>query len=348
MPTVASPDPVDVRLLTLIAEAGRAPVHAIAARLGMDVREVAARLAALGAAGLPMVVGVECDPNGIRTALAAAGVWGPQQPGAVPPPSAPTGQSAPHPHSGAHGAQAPYPQPPYPPATPQPGYPQPGPPQPGYPAQAQSGPYPGQQAPPQTGGFPAQGYAPAGPASGGQPQATPPNPQQTWGPAQSAEWARGDQPPGATASPSQQPGRATSGTVGSTLDAEGLGGERLGIQLLEVVDPADSLFSAAGYHLQDGERAVVVHTELTNRGTVAFAALPDLYLVLVTASGALVHKAPVSLSSRPPHRIGLPPGQTAGGHTVYVLPDSVQITEVRWSPKPDDEHRTVRWSDLDI
>ena len=61
---MVAPDPVDIRLLSLVAESGRAAVHDIAARVGMDPREVAARLTALSATGLPLIVGVECDPNG--------------------------------------------------------------------------------------------------------------------------------------------------------------------------------------------------------------------------------------------------------------------------------------------
>ena len=128
------------------------------------------------------------------------------------------------------------------------------------------------------------------------------------------------------------------------LHTEGLEGEKLAIQLVEVVDPADYLFTAAGYRLQEGERSVVVHTELTNRGAVAFQSLPDLYLVLVTPDGKTISKAPVSLSSRPPHRIGVPPGETAGGHTVYVVPEQTEITSVRWSPAP---RRGVAHPELD-
>src|SRR5206468_12304268 len=114
-------------------------------------------------------------------------------------------------------------------------------------------------------------------------------------------------------------------------------------KLIEVVDPADFLFTAAGYRLADGERSVVVHTELTNRGNTPFAALPDQFLVLLTEDGEAINKAPVSLSSRPPHRIGVGPGETAGGHTVYVLPDSTDITSVRWSPRPDDPAHSLTW-----
>ncbi|GLZ42143.1 hypothetical protein Acsp05_57670 [Actinokineospora sp. NBRC 105648] len=134
------------------------------------------------------------------------------------------------------------------------------------------------------------------------------------------------------------------GKVGATLETSGLEGERLAIQLVEVVDPADYLFTAAGYRLQPGERSIVVHTELTNRGSVPFATLPDLYLVLVTPDNQPISKAPVSLSSRPPHRIGVQPGETAGGHTVYVVPEDTVITKVSWSPRPDEESLTLTWT----
>ena len=52
----------------------------------------------------------------------------------------------------------------------------------------------------------------------------------------------------------------------------------------------------------------------------------------------------MSLSSRPPHRIGVPPGDTAGGHTVYVLPEDAQITAVRWSARPDEDKNSLTWT----
>lgn len=297
-------DPVDVRLLGVVAEMGRAAVHEVAARLGMDPREVASRLVALSASGLPLLVGVECDQNGIRAALARLNT-------AVP--------SGPYPVQG-------YPQPP--------GYPPPQvPPQPPGPHPMHGGP------PPPSGPFPVQTGPPSAPI---------PAPISTWGPPQTSSWARGDQPPPAPMDRTQPTTRGNgadvrTGKVGATLTTEGLEGERLAIQLVEVVDPADYLFTAAGYRLQEGERSVVVHTELTNRGTVPFQTLPDLYLVLVTPDGQAISKAPVSLSSRPPHRIGVAPGETAGGHTVYVVPENTVITSVRWTPRPDEESRAITW-----
>jgi len=290
---VATPDPVDFRLLSLIAEMGRAAVHEVAAKIGIDPRDAAARLVALSATGMPLIVGVECDQNGIRAALTAARALQGQPPQVV-------GYPAPQPF----------------PLAPQPQY----------------------APPPSTGGFPAQPSVPLSvqvsprqePAGGA-----------IWGPPQSAAWARGDQPP---APPSAGGVPASNHTVGERQLTTGLAGEQLSIQLVEVVDPADFLFTAAGYRLQEGERSVVVHTEVTNQGGIPFSALPDLYLVLVTADGEAVSKAPVSLSSRPPYRIGVQPGETAGGHTVYVLPESTVITAVRWSARPDDPRYSLSWT----
>lgn len=281
----------------MLAEMGRAAVHELAARLGMDPREAATRLITLSGSGLPLLVGVECDPNGIRKALANSVAWGsytgPAQAG---PGQAQAGRGTP---AG-----------PYPPApgtvrgTPSGSYRQ-GPP---------SAPFPAQQPPPPP---------------------TAQEPMNTWGPPQSSGWARGDHAP----TP-----KSRTGKIGSALETEGLEGARFTIQLVEVVDPADFLFTAAGYKLADGERAVVVHTELANIGTVTFNALPDMYLVLMTSTGETVGKAPVSLSSRPPHKIGVQPGETAGGHTVYVLPENTAVTSVRWSSRPETDLNTLVWT----
>jgi hypothetical protein len=326
-------DPVDARLLGVVAELGRAAVHEVAARLGMDPRDVAARLVALSATGIPVLVGVECDPNGVRAALARM---------TMPAPGTPTGAYAmqagygPPPPSGpvpAYGAPVPYPQQGYP-SGPQP---------------VHGGPYPS------SGPFPAQTGPPSNPFPAPMQQQAPPPPNapmNTWGPPQTASWARGDRPAGTPPVIERtQPttrgangGDTRTGKVGATLQTQGLEGEQLSIQLIEVVDPADYLFTAAGYRLQEGERSVVVHTELTNRGTVPFQTLPDLYLVLVTPDGQTISKAPVSLSSRPPHRIGVAPGETAGGHTVYVVPEATEVSSVRWSPRPDETSRTLTWT----
>jgi hypothetical protein len=338
-------DPVDARLLGVVAEMGRAAVHEVAARLGMDPREVASRLVALSATGLPLLVGVECDPGRLRQAAAAAMAaasppYGMQQqpygvqgtPTGPYPPSGPVPVPMNQPMPNQYVQQQPGPSGPHPAPTAQPMMPRTGPP---------SSPFPAQTGPPsQPFPSPQQQQQP--------PQPLPPveAPISMWGPPQTSTWARGDAPPQEVTQPtvrSEMPD-VRQGKVGSALQTEGLEGERLSITLVEVVDPADYLFTAAGYRLQEGERSVVVHTELTNRGTVAFQSLPDLYLVLVTPEGKTISKAPVSLSSRPPHRIGVPPGETQGGHTVYVVPENTEVTSVQWSPRPDEESRTLTWT----
>ncbi|MFD9699612.1 AsnC family protein [Lentzea sp. NPDC059081] len=277
---MVAPDPVDARLLAVLAESGRAAVHELAQRLGMDPREAAMRLITLSGSGLPVLVGVECDPNGVRRALANAAAYGNYF----------------------------------------------GPPQSGPYAVHQSGPHQVQQQ-----------YGPQGPVSQpfpAQPQAQPQ--QATWGPPQSAGWVRADQP--------QPKPVSRTGKIGSSLEADSLEGAHLQIQLVEVVDPADFLFTAAGYKLADGERAVVVHTEVTNASQVSYTSLPDMYLVLVTKTGETVTKAPVSLSSRPAHKLGVQPGETAGGHTVFVLPDETQVIQVRWSVRPEVDLNTLVWT----
>ncbi|KAA9151206.1 AsnC family protein [Amycolatopsis acidicola] len=325
---MAVTDPVDARLLAALAELGKVAVHELAAKVGMDPREVAYRLVALSGSGLPLLVGVESDPNGLRAAL--AGAWNrpatpPPAPGQPMPPR-PAGPPVPPPvqnvPSGAYQVQ--------------------NVPSGAYQVQnVPSGRYsvPGASQPVQ--GMPSGRYAPPPPAR----PATPPRPpapvdpvMSTWGPPQTASWARGDQRPAVAPAPQR------TGRVGETLSTQGLEGEQLAIQLLEVQDPADFLFGAAGYRLEEGERSIVVHTEVTNRGAIPFASLPDNFLELVTADGKAITKAPVSLSSRPPHKIGVQPGETAGGHTVYVLPEQTRVTSLRWSPRPEPDERSLTWT----
>ncbi|MEV6825857.1 AsnC family protein [Amycolatopsis sp. NPDC051102] len=330
---MAVTDPVDTRLLAALADLGKAAVHELAAKVGMDPREVAYRLVALSGSGLPLLVGVESDPNGLRAAIAGAPPSWANRPPYPPPPSQPVPQqpAPPMPPPVQGSSSGPY--------TVQ------GAPSGPYTVQgAPSGPYTVQGTP--SGPHQVQG-TPSGRYPGPPPQQRPPRPVtppvpldpavSTWGIPQTASWARGDQPPAA-------PAGGKRGRLGEVMETQGLEGEQLTVQLLEVQDPADYLFSAAGYRLEEGERAVVVHTEITNRGAIPFASLPDNYLELLAADGQAIGKAPVSLTSRPPHKIGVKPGETLGGHTVYVLPDATRVVSVRWSPRPEPDERTITWS----
>lgn len=329
-------------------------MHEVAAKIGLDPREVAARLVALSASGLPLLVGVECDQQALRAALASTGTWTSRPAPGQPSPG--HGQPVQGQPSGGHLV-------PGPPS----GYqPTQGPPSGGYPARP-SGRYP-MQVPP-SGVYPALAH-PSGrypmaapvavpaPHSGAVPAQAAPNrlpaapsdedtvdPISTWGPPQTASWARGDEPTKHTTRKRTRPAVATpqQGVVGDMLRGEGRSGEQVDIHLTELVDPADYLFAAAGYRLSPGERAIVVHTELTNASAMPYQTVPDLHLVLVTADGRTIAKSPVSLSSRPPHRTGAAPGKTVGGHTVFVLPKQTGVVAVRWSARPDAEGNALTW-----
>ncbi|MEU4249910.1 AsnC family protein [Amycolatopsis sp. NPDC026612] len=342
---MAVTDPVDARLLAALADLGKAAVHELAAKVGMDPREVAYRLVALSGSGLPLLVGVESDPNGLRAAIAGTPPsWANRPPQQFPPPSQPV-PSQPVPSQPVPSQPVPQqPVPPMPPpvqGTPSGPYTVQGAPSGPYTVQgALSGPYTVQGTP--SGRYP--GPPPRHPQPPRPPQQFPPpvplDPAvSTWGVPQTASWARGDEP----ARPSA-PATGKKGRLGEVMETQGLEGERLSVQLLEVQDPADYLFGAAGYRLEDGERSVVVHTEITNRGPIPFASLPDNYLELLAADGTAIGKAPVSLTSRPPHKIGVAPGETLGGHTVYVLPDTTRVVSVRWSPRPEPDERTLTWA----
>ncbi len=148
----------------------------------------------------------------------------------------------------------------------------------------------------------------------------------TWGPPQTASWARGDTP---AATP--PPGYPSTGPLGARLHGRGPAGQPVAVTLLELVDPADFLYSAAGYRLPPGARAVVVHAELANHGNVPLAAQADAFLVLVASDGTAFGKAPTVLASRPPHPVAAMPGSLADGHTVYLVPEHAVINAVRWS-----------------
>ncbi|WP_329044795.1 AsnC family protein [Amycolatopsis sp. NBC_01488] len=322
---MAVTDPVDTRLLAALADLGKAAVHELAAKVGMDPREVAYRLVALSGSGLPLLVGVESDPQGLRAAIAGSPPSWANRPPQQFPPSQPVPQQPPMPPSGPQGV----PSGPY--------NVQGVPSGPHHVPSAPSGPHAVQGTP--SGRYP--GPPPRPPQQRPPQQFAPPVPLDpavsTWGLPQTASWARGDEP-------ARPAGTGRRGRIGEVLETQGLEGEQLSVQLLEVQDPADYLFGAAGYRLEAGERAVVVHTEITNRGPIPFASLPDNYLELLAADGTAIGKAPVSLTSRPPHKIGVQPGETLGGHTVYVLPDATRVVSVRWSPRPEPDERTLTWS----
>ena len=128
-----------------------------------------------------------------------------------------------------------------------------------------------------------------------------------------------------------------------TQSTTGLSGERLTVALREVIDPADERVLAVGYQLDEGERAVLVCTGISNAGPAEYPAWPDLYLTLRTRGGERIEKAPLSVPGYPGHRVGIEPGQESVGWTVFLLPNYQDVTAVVWAVRPDLEQQTLSW-----
>ena len=124
----------------------------------------------------------------------------------------------------------------------------------------------------------------------------------------------------------------------------GLSDEQLWVTLLQFLDPADTILTTAGYRLDDGERAILVRTAMANHGPAPHDSLPDQYLVLKTADGAVLPKTPMGVASHPSFRVGVPAGGQADGWTVFLIPTDTVVAEVGWSVRPDLLDRTLRWT----
>lgn len=123
----------------------------------------------------------------------------------------------------------------------------------------------------------------------------------------------------------------------------GLSGEQLWVTLLEVIDPGDQVLTQAGYRLEPGERALLVRTAMANHGPAPHDSLPDHYLVLQAANGAILPKAPMGVGSHPAYRVGVSAGGQADGWTVFLVPADTVVTTVIWSVRPDLVDRTLTW-----
>ncbi|WP_029137057.1 hypothetical protein [Nakamurella lactea] len=213
----------------------------------------------------------------------------------------------------------------------------------------------------QTAARPGPVVSPAGPAS---PDAamTPMSPESMWGVPGTAAWASREADPASTtqqgwstevtattlaeraAGPAQVPPMTHTPPVGTAQRAVGLSGERLVVTVTEVVDPGDDILSAAGFRLDDTERAVLVRTTVANDGPAPHDCMPDLYLFLVAADGRALPKAPVAIGGHPAHRVGVAGGDSADGWTIFLIDSDVAVVGVRWCVRPDLADRTLTWS----
>jgi hypothetical protein len=123
----------------------------------------------------------------------------------------------------------------------------------------------------------------------------------------------------------------------------GLFGEHLNISLQQIIDPADTILTSVGYRIDQGERALLVQTTVSNQGPIDYESLPDLYLVLLSGTGNILQKAAMAVAGYPAHRVGVPAGAHTSGWTVFLVPADTEVAEVRWSVRPDLANRTVSW-----
>lgn len=150
--------------------------------------------------------------------------------------------------------------------------------------------------------------------------------------------AHADAGPSVVTSPDASP------RVGTALRSTGLSGEQVTVTAAQVIDPGNDVLTAAGYRLDPTERAVLVRTTLSNAGPADHDTMPDLYLFLVDAAGATLPKAPVTVAGHPAHRVGVAPGATADGWTIFLIETAATIAAVRWCVRPDLVDRTLTWS----
>lgn len=302
------PDAADLRLLAELARSsGSIGLPQAAWQTGMTQSEAAERMVAMAGAGLPLRLVVEGDP---------ALLWQIVQRGPVRP---------------AQPANPGYRI--VPPLTPMP-------------------------APPPSAAPVAPALSPAAPAS----------PASIWGIPGTASWtdrappdAAADTPvPPATtqaelsavaaesahaeAGPSSVAPFDDSPRVGTPLRTNGLSGERVTVTVTQLIDPGNDVLTAAGYRLDATERAVLVRTTLSNAGPADHDTMPDLYLFLVDAGGATLPKAPVSVAGHPAHRVGVAPGVTVDGWTIFLIDEATAVAAVRWCVRPDLVDRTLTWS----
>jgi hypothetical protein len=151
-------------------------------------------------------------------------------------------------------------------------------------------------------------------------------------------------PPVATAAASGEPTRRVL-TAGQPMQAVvGLVGEELDVSLLQILDPADSILTAVGERIGEGERALLIETSIGNRGTAGYEATADQYLQVVDTGGRVFGKAALTVTGYPAHQGGVPAHTLVSGWTVFLVPAGTEVAQVRWSIRPDLTDRAAGWS----
>jgi hypothetical protein len=166
----------------------------------------------------------------------------------------------------------------------------------------------------------------------------------SWGPAGTSAWA-GQEPAAehlAVEHPAVEHSAATPPRW-APQSVTGPAGEQLVVSILEVADPGDQVLTDAGYRMDPGQRAVLVHSSVANTGQVPYYPVGDLYLVLETDQHVLLGRANVAVASHPAFGVGVSPGRTADGWSVFLIPSQTVLTGLKWCIRPDIPQTIVGW-----
>ena len=123
----------------------------------------------------------------------------------------------------------------------------------------------------------------------------------------------------------------------------GPGGEQLAVTILDVLDPGDGVLTGAGYRMEPGQRAVLVNSSVANNGQVPYYPVGDLYLVLETATRQLLGRAAIAVGSHPAYPVGVMPGQSARGWSVFLIPTDTVLAGIKWCIRPDLPQTILGW-----
>ena len=123
----------------------------------------------------------------------------------------------------------------------------------------------------------------------------------------------------------------------------GPAGERLVVTILDMRDPGDEILTDAGYRMEPGQRAVLVHSSVANTGDAPYYPVGDLNLVLETDQQVLLGRANVAVASHPAFGVGVAPGHTADGWSVFLIPSETRLAGLKWCIRPDFPQTILSW-----
>ncbi|MFJ6518699.1 DUF4352 domain-containing protein [Streptomyces filamentosus] len=148
-----------------------------------------------------------------------------------------------------------------------------------------------------------------------------------------------------TVQPSPTPSRASSATVGDTLDLTGIGDdEKLAVTVVRVVDPAGA---EDQYSSPDaGMRFVAVQFRLKNTGTAVYKDSPSNGAKVVDTQGQQFDATYEDSNAGPgfPGGVTIAPGDTGLGFITFEVPTASKIAKVQFAMNSGISGSTGQWN----